>query len=205
MGFVNGVAARWCPVGSLTVKLWRPNYARRATYVTSRLAHHPPKSPRPSLNNLHIAKSKWIYFARMATATPLKRVLVETTNTARNIAASPHSAKKRKLETPSKGFRKPAGPNGPGSSQPKSQFETEVLEKLSQNLGGLKQKNQEKDQQWARPPLDDFNEQTDSLCFQQIEAEEGTLQGGKTTVKLFGVTEVRDVLCFNCIFADTLI
>jgi DNA polymerase delta subunit 1 len=126
----------------------------------------------------------------MAAATPLKRVLVETTNTARNIAASPHSAKKRKLDTPTKAFRKPTGPNGPGSSQPKSQFESEVLEKLSQNLGGLKRKNQEKDQQWARPPLDDFNEQTDTLCFQQIEAEEGTLQGGRPTVKLFGVTEV---------------
>ncbi|KAF2432770.1 DNA polymerase delta catalytic subunit [Tothia fuscella] len=127
----------------------------------------------------------------MASAMPIKRPLKETTNTARNIAASPRSAKKRKLDgTPSKAvFRKPTGPNGPGSSQPKSQFESEVLEKLSQNLGGLKQKNQEKDQQWARPPLNDFNERTDSLCFQQIEAEEGTLQGGKTTVKLFGVTE----------------
>ena len=120
----------------------------------------------------------------------MKRVLGDQTSTARNIAASPHSVKKRKLDTPSRAFRKPAGPNGPGSSQPKSQFETEVLEKLSQNIDGLRKKNQEKDQHWPRSPLGDFNERTDSLCFQQIEAEEGSLHGGKTTVKLFGVTEV---------------
>lgn len=76
-----------------------------------------------------------------------------------------------------------------GSSQPKSQFEEEVLDKLTQDISGLKQQNSEKDQQWDRPSLDDFDELRDSLCFQQIEAEEGTLHGGKTTVKLFGVTE----------------
>jgi DNA polymerase delta subunit 1 len=124
--------------------------------------------------------------------TPAKRVLVETTNTARNIQASPRSAKKRKLEAPSQQFRKPSAlANGPGSSQPKSQFELEVLEKLSQNLDNLKKNNQEKDQHWPRPSLDDFDENNDSLCFQQIEAEEGSLHGGKTTVRLFGVTEVH--------------
>ena len=125
--------------------------------------------------------------------TPTKRVLAETTNTAHNIKAAPHSAKKRKLESPKKGLKRPpSGANGKlGSSQPKSQFEQEVLEKLSQNIDGLKKNNGEKDQQWARPPLDDFNPATDNLRFQQIEAEEGTLHGGKTTVKLFGVTEVR--------------
>jgi DNA polymerase delta subunit 1 len=43
--------------------------------------------------------------------------------------------------------------------------------------------------------LDDFSEKTDSLCFQQIEAEEGTLHGGKTTVRLYGVTEVSNAFC----------
>jgi hypothetical protein len=54
----------------------------------------------------------------------------------------------------------------------------------------LKRKNAEKDQQWKRPPLEDFDESRDVLTFQQIEAEEGVLNGGKTTIKLFGVTEV---------------
>ncbi|KAI7525824.1 DNA polymerase delta catalytic, partial [Hortaea werneckii] len=67
--------------------------------------------------------------------------------------------------------------------------EEEVLEKLTQDIETLKQNNTEKDQHWARPSLDDFNEKEDTLTFQQIEAEEGTLHGGKTTVKLFGVTE----------------
>ena len=122
---------------------------------------------------------------------PSKRVLQDTTSSRRNQQASP--AKKRKLEgsSPVK-FKKPApkGQNGNvGSSQRKSQFEEEVLEKLTQDIDALKQKNSEKDQHWARPSLDDFNEKTDTLTFQQIDAEEGTLQGGKTTVKLFGVTE----------------
>lgn len=123
--------------------------------------------------------------------TPAKRVLVETTNTAHNIKASPHSAKKRKLDSPTKFRKAAAGPKGQlGSSQPKSKFEEEVLEKLSQNIDGLKKNNQEKDQQWARPPVTEFTPGTDSLCFQQIEVEEGTLHGGKAALKLFGVTEV---------------
>jgi hypothetical protein len=127
---------------------------------------------------------------------PNKRVLAETTNTAQNIANSPSTAtKKRKLDlnsTPlssSPAFRKP-GINGPGSSQPKSHFESEVLEKLSQNLDGLRRNNQERDQHWPRPGLDDFNPESESLVFQQIEAEEGTVQGGRTSIRLFGVTEV---------------
>lgn len=62
---------------------------------------------------------------------------------------------------------------------------------MTQDMAGLKKNNSEKDQDWARPSLGDFNAGTDTLCFQQIEAEEGTLHGGKTTVKLFGVTEAR--------------
>ena len=65
---------------------------------------------------------------------------------------------------------------------------------MTQDMAGLKQNNSEKDQQWARPSLGDFDPQTDNLIFQQIEAEEGTLHGGKATVKFFGVTEVRLLL-----------
>ena len=122
---------------------------------------------------------------------PAKRVLGDSTKAHRNVNHVP-SPKRRKLDVGS--APKPRAPKGthsaPGSSQPKSQFEEEVLEKLTQDINGLKQKNSERDQQWDRPGLDDFDETRDSLCFQQIDAEEGTLHGGKTTVKLFGVTEV---------------
>ncbi|KAK5155358.1 DNA polymerase delta subunit 1 [Cryomyces antarcticus] len=116
---------------------------------------------------------------------PGKHALSETSMARYNIPPTPRSAKKRKLDgTPVSSFKKV------GSSQPvKSHFEEEVLEKLTQDISGLKENNSEKDQQWARPGLGDFDERSDSLCFQQIEAEEGTLHGGKTTVKLFGVTE----------------
>ena len=115
---------------------------------------------------------------------PTKRVLQDTTNSRRNEQMSP--SKKRKLEAQaSPAFKTPAKrqPNGTqfGSSQPKSQFE--------EDLAALKQKNSEKDQHWARPSLDDFNEKAETLTFQQIEAEEGTFSGGKAAVKLFGVTE----------------
>lgn len=129
-----------------------------------------------------------------AATLPQKRVLGEASSARRNIPPSP--SKKRKLEP----FSSPAGrfkssQNGLnkgklGSSQPKSHFEEEVLEKMTQDMNELKQKNSENDQQWERPPLGDFDPRKDALCFQQIEAEEGTLHGGKTTVKLFGVTEV---------------
>lgn len=125
---------------------------------------------------------------------PSKRVLQDTPTSRQNIQPTSPS-KRRKLNGAGGGQFKVPGKtaNGhAGSSQPKSQFEEEVLEKLTQDINGLKQHNAEKDQQWARPSLDGFNEKTDSLCFQQIEAEEGTLHGGKTTVKLFGVTEVYD-------------
>ena len=124
---------------------------------------------------------------------PQKRILGEATNTRRNIPGTPASAKKRKLEpvsSPAVRFKSSQnGPKGkPGSSQP-SHFESEVLEKMTQDMAGLKKNNSEKDQQWARPSLADFNPNADKLCFQQIEAEEGTLHG-RAAVKLFGVTEV---------------
>ena len=126
-----------------------------------------------------------------------KKVFGDSTKAHRNAnnLPSPSAAKKRKLDVvsslaPAK-IKAPIGTRaGPSSSQPKSQFEEEVLEKLTQDISGLKQKNSEKDQQWERPNLDGFDHEKDSLCFQQIEVEEGTLHGGKTTVKLFGVTEV---------------
>ncbi|PMD15313.1 hypothetical protein NA56DRAFT_754066 [Hyaloscypha hepaticicola] len=129
----------------------------------------------------------------MATRLPQKRILGESTNTRRNIPSSPASTKKRKLEalsSPAARFK--SSQNGPkwkvGSSQP-SHFESEVLEKMTQDMAGLKKNNSERDQEWARPTLADFNSATDNLVFQQIECEEGTLHDGKATVKLFGVTE----------------
>ncbi|KAF2723727.1 DNA polymerase delta catalytic subunit [Polychaeton citri CBS 116435] len=133
--------------------------------------------------------------AQPSTNVPSKRVLQDSTTSHSNEQVSP--SKKRKLvdskpaqvkATPSKlGFRS----NGKnlGSSQPKSRFEEEVLEKLTQDIDQLKQKNSEKDQHWGRPPLDDFDSKTDDVTFQAIDFEEGTLHGGRTTVKLYGVTD----------------
>jgi len=115
-------------------------------------------------------------------ALPAKRVLQESTNT----HLSPHdSTKKRKLQGRFvKGIE-----NQILSSQPKSDFE-EHLEQLSQSISGLKQTNAETDQKWSRPSLDGFNPASDDVTFQQIDVEEGTLSGGKHTMRLFGVTEV---------------
>jgi DNA polymerase delta subunit 1 len=130
----------------------------------------------------------------MATSVlPQKRVFGEASSTRRNIDNSPASLKKRKLEaTTTTADRLKSSQNGPkgklASSQP-SHFESEILEKMTQDMSGLRKKNSEKDQHWDRPPLDDFNADTDNLIFQQIEAEDGTLHGGRATVKLFGVTE----------------
>ena len=127
------------------------------------------------------------------TSVPSKRVLQDSTHSRGNQQASPSKKQKLDDQSPAPRFKTPAkkGPNGSqlGSSRPKSQFEEEVLEKLTQDIDSLKQKNAEKDQHWARPSLDDFSEKTDVLTFQSIDAEEGTLHGGRTTVKLFGVTE----------------
>ncbi|KAJ1329725.1 DNA polymerase delta subunit 1 [Microdochium nivale] len=123
-----------------------------------------------------------------------KRVLGDTPNR-RNVPSTPASSKRRKIEplTSSPASRLNSSQQGPASklasSQPKSVFESEVLEKLSQDISELKQNNSEKDQSWERPPVVDFQPERDALIFQQIEAEEGTLHGGKMTVKLFGVTE----------------
>ncbi|KPM41323.1 DNA polymerase delta catalytic subunit [Neonectria ditissima] len=125
---------------------------------------------------------------------PQKRVLGESL-TRQNLTSTPGSAKKRKVEafssSPARRFT--SSQNDPrsklASSQPKSKFELEVLEKLSQDISDLKRSNAEKDQVWARPPVVDFVPERDSLCFQSIEAEEGTLDGGRATVKLFGVND----------------
>jgi DNA polymerase delta subunit 1 len=127
---------------------------------------------------------------------PAKRALTEASNNRANVQASPRSVKKLKIENGSNNRGPPVKINNGSfnSSQPApSQFE-ETLEKMTQDIEMLKTKNTEKDQQWSRPPLPaDFSEMTQSLVFQQIEAEEGVLNGGKATVKLFGVTEVNKV------------
>ena len=125
---------------------------------------------------------------------PSRQALVDSTNTRRNLSSPQSAGRKRRhdgspistSQARSKGF----GSSQPGSSQPKSHFEAEVLEKFSQDISGLKKNNAEKDQHWPRPSLDDFKPRSDALCFQQVDAEEGSLHGGKTTVKLFGTTEV---------------
>ncbi|KAF7178532.1 hypothetical protein CNMCM7691_007231 [Aspergillus felis] len=129
-----------------------------------------------------------------AVAMPQKRVLGDATNNPRSVLNTPGTVKKRKLDAQPSGAVNSLSQNGLrksfGSSQPqKSQFEEEVLEKLTQDMNGLKDSNSEKDQQWERPPLGDFDETRDNICFQQIDAEEGTITGGKTAVRLFGVTE----------------
>lgn len=128
------------------------------------------------------------------TKAPAKRALAETSTTRTNVQTSPRSAKKLKVQDAKDKSRAPAkmANDSFNSSQVgPSQFE-ETLEKMTQEMEALKKDNTEKDQQWRRPPLpEDFNEMNNSLVFQQIEAEEGVLHGGKTTVKLFGVTEVR--------------
>ncbi|KAK1760448.1 DNA polymerase delta catalytic subunit [Echria macrotheca] len=132
-----------------------------------------------------------------ASTLPQKRVFGEASSTRRNIPATPSSAsKKRRLDIPSSS---PAvrfnssqndGKSRLASSQSKSTFETEVLERMGQDMADLKQSNSEKGQSWDRPPKPaDFHPSKDNLIFQSIEAEEGTLAGGQATVKLFGVTE----------------
>ena len=128
---------------------------------------------------------------------PPKRVLGDATKAHRNLNVTPlsNSAKRRKLDaisSPAAKLRAPSATKSKlGSSQPKSQFEEEVLEKLTQDINGLKRNNAEKDQQWERPSLTDFDENKNGICFQQIDAEKGNLRGGRPTVKLFGVTEVK--------------
>ncbi|KAJ5993279.1 DNA polymerase delta catalytic subunit [Penicillium sp. IBT 35674x] len=126
---------------------------------------------------------------------PHKRVLVDTNQNARNGVASANALKKRKLENqPSSELKPPMASfqrKGFGSSQPqKSQFESEVLEKFTQDIGDLKENNAEKDQQWERPPLPQWDPAKENVCFQQIDAEEGRLpRGDVMAVRLFGVTE----------------
>jgi len=124
---------------------------------------------------------------------PSKRTLAETSSKRNNVQLSPRSSKKLKLENGKDKSRK-SGKMANGSfnsSQPApSQFE-ETLEKMTEDIESVKKGNKEKDQEWLRPAIpDDFSEMTHNLTFQQIDAEEGVLNGGRATVKLFGVTEV---------------
>lgn len=133
---------------------------------------------------------------------PQKRVLGET-KTRQNMAPSPSNPNATNLTVMANKKRR-TGEGGlssspassqtathgrPGQQPVKSVFESEVLEKLSQDISAAKQNSQvDKDQSWDRPPLVDFVPSRDSLALQAIEAEEGTLHGGSATVKLFGVT-----------------
>jgi DNA polymerase delta subunit 1 len=108
------------------------------------------------------------------------------TNTKRQLKSDDSAAaKKRKVEGDLKNNRLAKL----SQNLPKSSFEEE-LGNLSQEISDLKGGNAETDQKWARPDLDpSFDPQTENLLFQQIDVEEGTLDG-KTTIQLFGVTEV---------------
>jgi DNA polymerase delta subunit 1 len=128
---------------------------------------------------------------------PAKRALADASHNRANVQASPRSSKKLKLDN-GRGRTGPpvkmATSSFNSSQQAPSQFE-ETLEKMTQDIENLKENNTEKDQQWRRPALPaDFNELTQKLIFQQIEVEEGVLNGGRATVKLFGVTEVCTAL-----------
>ncbi|KAI1191407.1 DNA polymerase delta catalytic subunit [Nemania serpens] len=129
-----------------------------------------------------------------AAVLPQKRGLGDASNR-RNLTSTPSTTKRRRLEpltsSPASRLNSSQPGHGPklGSSQPKSAFESEVLEKLSQDISELKQANAERDQAWERPPVVDFDPARDSLVFQQIEVDEGYLGGGRPAVKLFGVTE----------------
>ncbi|KAK3995103.1 DNA polymerase family B-domain-containing protein [Cladorrhinum sp. PSN332] len=128
---------------------------------------------------------------------PQKRVFGEASSARRNIVATPSSApKKRPLDEPTSSpatrFKSSQNDtkNKLPSSQPKSAFESEVLERMSQDISDLKENNTEKDQAWDRPPVPaGFDPAKDSLCFQAIETEEGTVAGGQAAIKMFGVTE----------------
>lgn len=132
-----------------------------------------------------------------AATLPQKRVFGEASSARRNINATPVSSKKRRLDevpssSPAARFvsSQSDGRGKLASSQQKSTFESEVLERMSQDISDLKQSNAEKDQIWDRPPVPrEFDAHKDNLCFQAIEAEEGTIAGGHATVKLFGVTD----------------
>ncbi|KAF4585587.1 DNA polymerase delta catalytic subunit [Ophiocordyceps camponoti-floridani] len=120
---------------------------------------------------------------------PQKRVLADA-GSRHNITASPKRLKSDVFSsTQPPRSQRDGRTNVPGSSQAKSTFESDVLEKLSQDMSDLRRSNAEKDQVWERPPCVGLVPDRDALCFQSIDAEEGTLHGGKATVKLFGVTE----------------
>ena len=133
-------------------------------------------------------------------ASAQKRALTDSTSN-NNVLKSPPSAKMSNLigDGPSVYFSSwqlvsSSFKNKMASSQPKSQFETEVLEKMTQDISGLKQSNAEKDQQWERPSLSGFDSRKDVLRFQAIDLEVGTLQGGKVAIKMFGVSEACLIL-----------
>ncbi|RKF75405.1 DNA polymerase delta catalytic subunit [Golovinomyces cichoracearum] len=121
---------------------------------------------------------------------PQKRIHGFAPQVQKDGLSSPNSKKKRKLESySSMGARLNSSQtkyNGRKTPSQPSQFETEVLEKLTQDMASLKENNAEKDQQWERPPVLDSSSGKQNLCFQQIECEEGTLHSGKATIKLFG-------------------
>lgn len=104
-----------------------------------------------------------------------------------NLQNMANSLPRRKIDA---GFSQPGGNRRfrINSFQQKGEFESDVLDKPSQGISESKRNNTEKDQKWERPRVPDFKPHQRPLQFQSIEAEEGSLHGDVTTVKLYGVT-----------------
>ncbi|KAI5299106.1 DNA-directed DNA polymerase delta [Ascosphaera pollenicola] len=130
----------------------------------------------------------------MAISNPQKRPLGGNAQKPESASsASSGAAKRQKLTSNGSVINRPAPVIATQSrqaalAQQKSQF-VEELEKMTQDIEGLRTTSAEKDQQWRRPSLEDFDPETDALVLQQIECEQGNAPGGRTVVKVFGVTE----------------
>ncbi|KJZ70768.1 hypothetical protein HIM_09852 [Hirsutella minnesotensis 3608] len=120
---------------------------------------------------------------------PRKRPLAESINRF-NVGSSQSPLKKHRLGIfPSRQTSQTSSRANILASQGKSAFESEILEKIGRGISDLKRNNAEKDQEWDRPPVQEIDPDRDNLCFQYIEAEDGTTFGGGSSVRLFGVNE----------------
>lgn len=121
-------------------------------------------------------------------------------------SASSNAAKRQKFTGDGQPYNRPAPiiatqSGQAAAAQQKSQF-VEELEKMTQDIEGLRTTSAEKDQHWPRPPLVDFDPETDELVMQQIECEQGVAPSGKTAIKMFGITEVRALFLFLSLGGD---
>ncbi|OAQ61381.1 DNA polymerase delta catalytic subunit [Purpureocillium lilacinum] len=123
------------------------------------------------------------------TRRPRNLVLTEPRSNANSLCEETPSKKRKIAVAPALARSRDDSRPGLYSTQTKSGFESDILEKFGHDILKLKRNCNEKGQSWDRPPVRALVPECDSLCFQAIEAEEGTLHGGLPTVKLFGVNE----------------